>query len=107
MRCWEDAEEEDEKETVSEWVEPAGQWVALKEERRGRAGCAETGQESRLPPEVTYKKPQFQHNLYQECGFLHLISGCRVAKRAWPGRTASAPESENASSSSSSSSSSS
>eukprot|EP00961_Rhodomonas_salina_P181441 2448888-Rhodomonas_salina.2 len=28
-------------------------------------------------PEIQYKKPKFQHNLYQECGFLHWISGSR------------------------------
>eukprot|EP00961_Rhodomonas_salina_P302055 3940708-Rhodomonas_salina.1 len=27
-------------------------------------------------PEMQYKKPRFQYNLYQECGFLHLISYC-------------------------------
>eukprot|EP00961_Rhodomonas_salina_P222623 3010590-Rhodomonas_salina.1 len=29
-----------------------------------------------LHPEIQYKKPLFQYNLYQECGFLHWISGC-------------------------------
>eukprot|EP00961_Rhodomonas_salina_P210585 2843557-Rhodomonas_salina.3 len=31
---------------------------------------------------INYKKPQTQYNLYQECGFLYLISGCMV----WPAR---------------------
>eukprot|EP00961_Rhodomonas_salina_P173010 2332883-Rhodomonas_salina.4 len=30
-------------------------------------------------PEIQDKKPQFQHNMYQECGFLYLISGRGVA----------------------------
>eukprot|EP00961_Rhodomonas_salina_P205641 2775802-Rhodomonas_salina.1 len=30
-----------------------------------------------LDPKVQDKKPQFQYNLYQECGFLCLVSGCR------------------------------
>jgi len=31
--------------------------------------------EFQLHPEIEYKKAKFQHNLYQECGFLYLISG--------------------------------
>eukprot|EP00961_Rhodomonas_salina_P252384 3411378-Rhodomonas_salina.2 len=31
-----------------------------------------------LHPEIKYKKPHFQDKLYQECGFLFFISGCRV-----------------------------
>eukprot|EP00961_Rhodomonas_salina_P243827 3294749-Rhodomonas_salina.4 len=30
----------------------------------------------RLRCEIQHKRPQFQHRLYQECGFLCLISGC-------------------------------
>eukprot|EP00961_Rhodomonas_salina_P239983 3242235-Rhodomonas_salina.1 len=29
----------------------------------------------RVHPKIKCKKPQFQYNLYQECGFLDLISG--------------------------------
>eukprot|EP00961_Rhodomonas_salina_P132761 1787392-Rhodomonas_salina.1 len=29
-----------------------------------------------LHPEIEYKKPHFQYNLYQGCGFLHSISNC-------------------------------
>eukprot|EP00961_Rhodomonas_salina_P165270 2226406-Rhodomonas_salina.1 len=29
-----------------------------------------------LHPEIHHKKPQFQYSLYQERGFLYLISGC-------------------------------
>eukprot|EP00961_Rhodomonas_salina_P237054 3204106-Rhodomonas_salina.1 len=29
------------------------------------------------PPEIQYKKPQFQYTVCQECGFLYLTSGCR------------------------------
>eukprot|EP00961_Rhodomonas_salina_P063244 849879-Rhodomonas_salina.1 len=28
-------------------------------------------------PEIKYKKPPFQYDLCQECGFLYLISGCK------------------------------
>eukprot|EP00961_Rhodomonas_salina_P119039 1602117-Rhodomonas_salina.8 len=30
-----------------------------------------------VQPEIQDKKPQFPYTLYQECGFLYLISGCR------------------------------
>eukprot|EP00961_Rhodomonas_salina_P015478 207769-Rhodomonas_salina.1 len=29
-----------------------------------------------IHPEIEYKKPHFQYYLFQECGFLCLISGC-------------------------------
>eukprot|EP00961_Rhodomonas_salina_P259638 3508352-Rhodomonas_salina.1 len=32
--------------------------------------------------EIKYKKPHFQYNLYQDCGFLHLISQCSSLRRA-------------------------
>eukprot|EP00961_Rhodomonas_salina_P053914 723865-Rhodomonas_salina.2 len=31
-----------------------------------------------LHPEIQYKKAQFQYDLYQECRFLFVISGCYV-----------------------------
>eukprot|EP00961_Rhodomonas_salina_P301181 3940358-Rhodomonas_salina.4 len=34
-----------------------------------------------LHPEIQCKKPQVQYNLYQECGFLCLISGCSLLLR--------------------------
>eukprot|EP00961_Rhodomonas_salina_P207136 2795895-Rhodomonas_salina.1 len=34
-----------------------------------------------LQPEIQYKKPHFQYNLYQECAFLCLISGCMQRKQ--------------------------
>eukprot|EP00961_Rhodomonas_salina_P113087 1521451-Rhodomonas_salina.2 len=42
----------------------------------------------RLHCEIKYKKPQFQDNLYHECAFLYLISGCekcnvRYRHRLW------------------------
>eukprot|EP00961_Rhodomonas_salina_P205320 2771821-Rhodomonas_salina.4 len=39
-----------------------------------------------LHPEIKYKKPHFQYNLHQECGFLYLISGCMPALTS-PGRS--------------------
>eukprot|EP00961_Rhodomonas_salina_P205933 2779815-Rhodomonas_salina.1 len=30
----------------------------------------------RVHPEIKYKKPQFQYDSYQKCGFLYLISLC-------------------------------
>eukprot|EP00961_Rhodomonas_salina_P206585 2789039-Rhodomonas_salina.1 len=33
-----------------------------------------------LHPQIKCKKPLFQYNLYQECGFLCFISGCRRAQ---------------------------
>eukprot|EP00961_Rhodomonas_salina_P187185 2527461-Rhodomonas_salina.2 len=40
-----------------------------------------------LHPEIQYKKPHFQYNLYQDCGFLYWISECTVrrARYAMPG----------------------
>eukprot|EP00961_Rhodomonas_salina_P122904 1655296-Rhodomonas_salina.2 len=36
------------------------------------------------PPEIKYKKPQSQHNLYQESGFLYLVSrGARRPALTW------------------------
>eukprot|EP00961_Rhodomonas_salina_P193430 2611167-Rhodomonas_salina.1 len=35
-------------------------------------------QAERVHPEIKYKKPPFQYNLYQECGFLCLISPSRL-----------------------------
>eukprot|EP00961_Rhodomonas_salina_P128253 1728229-Rhodomonas_salina.2 len=32
---------------------------------------------TRVHCEIKCKKPHFQYNSYQECGFLSLISGCR------------------------------
>eukprot|EP00961_Rhodomonas_salina_P252765 3416510-Rhodomonas_salina.4 len=40
---------------------------------------------ARVHPEIQYKKPQSQYCLYQECGFLYLIS-VRMASR-WSPRT--------------------
>eukprot|EP00961_Rhodomonas_salina_P070342 944451-Rhodomonas_salina.1 len=34
---------------------------------------------TKIHPEIQHKKPQLQYNLYQECGFLRLISGCSVS----------------------------
>eukprot|EP00961_Rhodomonas_salina_P292826 3933238-Rhodomonas_salina.8 len=31
-----------------------------------------------VQPEIQLKKPHSQYNLYQECGFLYWISGCRL-----------------------------
>eukprot|EP00961_Rhodomonas_salina_P200646 2706734-Rhodomonas_salina.2 len=42
--------------------------------------------------ETQYKKLHFQYNLYQECGFLYLISGCMLTLgqvRYRPSRSAS------------------
>eukprot|EP00961_Rhodomonas_salina_P141497 1905295-Rhodomonas_salina.1 len=40
--------------------------------------CSSLGVERRYRthPEIQYKKPQLQYNLYQECGFLYGVSGC-------------------------------
>eukprot|EP00961_Rhodomonas_salina_P094611 1273354-Rhodomonas_salina.2 len=37
----------------------------------------ETAISARFVPGVQCKKPQFRRALYQECGFLSLVSGCR------------------------------
>eukprot|EP00961_Rhodomonas_salina_P285426 3856996-Rhodomonas_salina.4 len=46
------------------------------ERERARNGSYDRCYEVR--PEIEYKKLQFQCNVYQECGFLYLISGCTV-----------------------------
>eukprot|EP00961_Rhodomonas_salina_P034086 458559-Rhodomonas_salina.1 len=38
--------------------------------------------DSSLHPEIQNKKPQFQYNLYQKCGFLYLISQCTARAAA-------------------------
>eukprot|EP00961_Rhodomonas_salina_P103220 1388448-Rhodomonas_salina.1 len=35
-----------------------------------------------LQAEIKHKKPQFQYNLYQECGFSYWMSGCKLAVTA-------------------------
>eukprot|EP00961_Rhodomonas_salina_P226307 3059539-Rhodomonas_salina.1 len=42
----------------------------------GRTLCSKGGAQLHLHPGIQYKKPHFQYNLYQECGFLSWISGC-------------------------------
>eukprot|EP00961_Rhodomonas_salina_P288425 3897779-Rhodomonas_salina.2 len=42
------------------------------------------GHHPRRYPEIKYKKPHFQYNLYQECGFLCLISHCTCRRYTLP-----------------------
>eukprot|EP00961_Rhodomonas_salina_P302878 3941009-Rhodomonas_salina.7 len=46
----------------------------VQDGQRGGSGGFTAG--IALCHEIKYKKPQFQYNLYHECGFLCLISGC-------------------------------
>eukprot|EP00961_Rhodomonas_salina_P238586 3224595-Rhodomonas_salina.2 len=43
---------------------------------RSRAGILRYQPTRVLQCEIKYKKPHFQYKLYQECVYLHLISGC-------------------------------
>eukprot|EP00961_Rhodomonas_salina_P143401 1929617-Rhodomonas_salina.1 len=44
---------------------------------------------SPMHSEIKYKKPHFQYNLYQKCGFLHLVSGgTEIHSGLVPGQTA-------------------
>eukprot|EP00961_Rhodomonas_salina_P164854 2221460-Rhodomonas_salina.1 len=41
------------------------------------ANTISQGTQSMIHPEIKSEKPQFLYNLYPECVFLHLISGCK------------------------------
>eukprot|EP00961_Rhodomonas_salina_P166265 2240578-Rhodomonas_salina.1 len=49
------------------------QWLAL---RRKVWVEPELGGAQNVHPEVKYKEPPSQYNLYQKCGLMDLISGC-------------------------------
>eukprot|EP00961_Rhodomonas_salina_P109262 1470837-Rhodomonas_salina.2 len=46
----------------------------------GGGGAGRGGTRALHAPEIEYKKPQFQYNLYQKGGFLYWNSGCMLAQ---------------------------
>jgi len=51
--------------------------------------CAGVAVAQIAPPEFQCKKPQFQHTLYQECGFLYLLSQWTSHSTIWVSRSPS------------------
>eukprot|EP00961_Rhodomonas_salina_P042347 569263-Rhodomonas_salina.1 len=89
---WEELEEEmrggwrreEERAEAEQEEEEEGEEVERERRRRreAEAECEELRVKSAiclgLLPEIQCQNPQFQSNLYQECGFVCLISGCAL-----------------------------